>query len=137
MIRRAGQAIGSVGAMLFQLAVGATVIFVCVVLQSAMVATAFVNLRVLTGGSEHRGSILRTSVIVGVIALWLMLVHAIAIGAWATAFSLLGVFQDWDTTVYFSAVAFTTLGFGDVVLPDQWRQLAGLCAAPRPFGVWR
>ncbi|MEM9736953.1 MAG: ion channel, partial [Pseudomonadota bacterium] len=31
--------------------------------------------------------------------------------------------------LYFSVVAFTTLGFGDVLLPQEWRLLAGLSAA--------
>ena len=34
-----------------------------------------------------------------------------------------------ETSVYFAGVAFTTLGFGDIILPYEWRQLAGLCAA--------
>ena len=115
--------------MLLQIFVGAVVIFSCVVIHSAMIATVFVKLRSWTDRPAHRPSIISASVIVGVVALWLMLVHAVAIVAWALAFSMLGVFPDWDTTVYFSAVAFTTLGFGDVILPTDWRQLAGLCAA--------
>ncbi len=94
-----------------------------------MVATAFVSLQNLTGRSPARGSILFASLAVGIIALWLMLVHTVAIAFWAAAFGLLGIFPDWDTTIYFAAVSFTTLGFGDVILPTEWRQLAGLCAA--------
>ncbi|MFN3144581.1 MAG: ion channel [Paracoccaceae bacterium] len=33
-----------------------------------------------------------------------------------------------EASVYFSIVAFTTLGFGDILLPQDWRLLAGLTA---------
>jgi len=41
----------------------------------------------------------------------------------------LGIFEELEVAVYFSLVAYTTLGFGDVILPEQWRILAGLTAA--------
>ncbi|MEO1282537.1 MAG: ion channel [Pseudomonadota bacterium] len=115
--------------MLAQVAIGAFVIFTCIVLQSAMVATAFVQLRRYKQQSRGSASITKASMIVGITALWLMLIHAVSILAWAIAFDALDIFPTWDTSIYFSAVAFTTLGFGDVIPPDEWRQLAGMCAA--------
>ena len=41
----------------------------------------------------------------------------------------LGVFENEEESVYFSLVSFTTLGFGDVILPDEWRILSGFVAA--------
>jgi len=41
----------------------------------------------------------------------------------------LGIFEELEVAVYFSLVAYTTLGFGDVILPEQWHILAGLTAA--------
>jgi voltage-gated potassium channel Kch len=34
------------------------------------------------------------------------------------------VFPDFRTSFYFSAVTYTTVGYGDLILPDQWRLLA-------------
>jgi hypothetical protein len=48
---------------------------------------------------------------------------------WALAFYLLGIFATLEASVYFSLVSFTTLGFGDVLLPDEWRLLSGMAAA--------
>ena len=42
---------------------------------------------------------------------------------------LLQIFVTFEASVYFSLVAFTTLGFGDVLLPVEWRLLGGLAAA--------
>ncbi len=34
--------------------------------------------------------------------------------------------QDMETALYFSAVTYTTVGYGDVVLPMGWRLTAGI-----------
>lgn len=56
-----------------------------------------------------------------------MLMSAVMI--WAVAFRVLDLFQTFEAAVYFSLVAFTTLGFGDVLLAQDWRLLSGLSAA--------
>ena len=48
---------------------------------------------------------------------------------WAIAFYALGVFITLEASVYFSLVSFTTLGFGDILLPQEWRLLSGMAAA--------
>jgi hypothetical protein len=42
---------------------------------------------------------------------------------------LAGAFPTLEQSVYFSIVAYTTLGLGDVVLPQAWRILSGMEAA--------
>ncbi len=50
---------------------------------------------------------------------------------WALTYMLLQVqeLKTLEDCVYFSTVTFTTLGFGDIVLKDQWRVLSGIEAA--------
>jgi len=48
---------------------------------------------------------------------------------WAGTYLLLGAFGTLEESVYFSSVMFTMLGLGDVILPHQWRILAGMEAA--------
>ena len=48
---------------------------------------------------------------------------------WAIALWVLGIFVQLETSVYFALVAFTTLGFGDILLPVEWRLLGGVAAA--------
>lgn len=55
----------------------------------------------------------------------ILLLHGLAIGAWAALFVATGAIPDWSTAFYFSEVTYTTTGYGDVVLPEQWRRLAG------------
>jgi voltage-gated potassium channel Kch len=44
-------------------------------------------------------------------------------------FLSLGEFEDYATAAYHSAVNFTTLGYGDVVMSERWRLLGALEAA--------
>ena len=48
---------------------------------------------------------------------------------WAFAMMGLGIFDSLELSVYFSLVAFTTLGFGEILLPEEWRLLGGMAAA--------
>ena len=62
-------------------------------------------------------------------AVWVLGLVTIAVWIWAVAFLMLGIFVTMEGALYFSLVAFTTLGFGDVLLPQDWRLLAGMIAA--------
>lgn len=61
--------------------------------------------------------------------LWTVVMLTASVWIWATAFWMLDVFSTTEASVYFSLVAFTTLGFGDILLPQQWRLLGGMAAA--------
>lgn len=58
-----------------------------------------------------------------------LLVITAAIWIWALTFYALGIFKTIEPTVYFTLVTFTTIGYGDVVLPVGWRILGGMAAA--------
>lgn len=59
---------------------------------------------------------------------WFLLIVTIAVWIWAIAFLALDIFVTVEAAVYFSIVSFTTLGFGDILLPQDWRLLAGMSA---------
>ena len=52
--------------------------------------------------------------------------HLAEIGLWALLFVLCGEFQDLETAYYHSAVNYTTLGYGDLLLSPAWRLLGPL-----------
>ncbi|WP_296424851.1 ion channel [Yoonia sp.] len=64
-----------------------------------------------------------------VAAIWILAQMTAGVWVWALAFWALGIFDTIEPAVYFSLVAFTTLGFGDVLLPMEWRLLGGMAAA--------
>lgn len=66
--------------------------------------------------------------LLSVSVVWILLVVTAAVWMWAFAFFALEIFATLEAAVYFALVAFTTLGFGDILLPQEWRLLAGLSA---------
>ena len=55
--------------------------------------------------------------------------HLIEIAIWAILFLVCGEFSDFATAYYHSAVNYTTLGYGDVIMTPSWRMLGPLEAA--------
>lgn len=53
---------------------------------------------------------------------------SVSVWIWALALLWLDVFIMLEPAMYFSIVAFTTLGFGDLLLPVEWRILGGMAA---------
>lgn len=62
-------------------------------------------------------------------AVWVMGVVTVDVWVWALALDMLGVLPTLEASVYFALVSFTTLGYGDLVLPHEWRLLGGMCGA--------
>jgi hypothetical protein len=56
----------------------------------------------------------------------LLLLHLLQIVVWASFYQLDGCFPDFETSFYFSATSYSTVGFGDVVLTDDWRILGAV-----------
>lgn len=67
--------------------------------------------------------------VVSWIVLLLFAGHVIQFATWAILFRLLGEFSEFATAFYHSAVNFTSLGYGDIVMSERWRLLGALEAA--------
>jgi hypothetical protein len=57
---------------------------------------------------------------------WIILLHVTEITVWAMAYAWMGAMPDVASALYFSAVTYTTTGYGDLVLPQQWRLVGGV-----------
>jgi ion channel len=60
------------------------------------------------------------------VAGWMVLLHLIEITVWALCYLWKGAMPDLPTSLYFSAVTYTTTGYGDLVLPAAWRLVGGV-----------
>jgi len=52
--------------------------------------------------------------------------HLIQVALWAAAFLIVGVFSAFDKAFYYSAQSYTALGYGDVIVSEQWKLLGPL-----------
>lgn len=114
--------------MLVQIVIGAGLILATTVVAGL----GFLALEVFLGRVQgwllrppHGGRVL---VLLCASVLWFLMIVTISIWFWAAAFLALGIFVTVEASVYFAIVAFTTLGFGDILLPQDWRLLAGMSA---------
>jgi voltage-gated potassium channel len=55
----------------------------------------------------------------------IVILHGLVILLWAT-FYRARCFRSWDLSFYFSASSYSTVGYGDLVLPSNWRLLGPL-----------
>lgn len=62
------------------------------------------------------------------VGVWVLAVITAGVWIWALALHGLGAFATLEESVYFTLVAFSTLGLGDVVPPQAWRILAVMTA---------
>ena len=95
---------------------------VCVAIHAAGVAAA---LRRLRADDSHRGFRSQTALFV-LIAAWMVVLHLAEISVWAVLYSWRGAMPDLSSALYFSAVTYTTTGYGDLVLPEKWRLVGGV-----------
>lgn len=101
------------------------------ILVAICVATHAVGLTLGLRWLNHREEAFRDSFwgrlrILVTIAVWTILIHLAEVSVWAAFYVWEECLRDIHSAFYFSAVTYTTTGFGDVVLPTEWRWLSGI-----------
>ena len=115
--------------MLVNLALAFVLVGVSVVIHAfgtlAVIVWLANTLQGRKGGWGRFSSGLRTIHVVSV----LLLLHLLEASAWAALYWLSRMLPDGETAFYFSMTSYTTVGYGDVVLPADWRLLGPIEAA--------
>lgn len=68
-------------------------------------------------------SVWRNGLATIVLVLILLVGHMAQVAVWATVFVMVGEFREFGVAFYHSAVNYTTLGYGDIVMSPRWRLL--------------
>jgi hypothetical protein len=109
--------------VLLKLALPLLLMALCVVIHASGVTLALRRL----GHAANPGHRFWRSALFGVrIAAWMIVCHLIEIAVWATVYDWNRAMPDLQTALYFSAVTYTTTGYGDVVLAPEWRLTGGV-----------
>ena len=69
--------------------------------------------------SRWRADLLMSGMVFALLGL-----HLIEMFAWAAALVYSGLVADWRTAGFFAGNTYTTVGYGNFVLPDGWKMLA-------------
>jgi hypothetical protein len=107
--------------MLSQLLIAWALMALCVVIHSTGVVHAARWLRraAMAANRLSQGSWLLVR-----LAGWMIVLHLIEITVWSLVYAWSGAMADMPSALYFSAVTYTTTGYGDLVLPQDWRLVA-------------
>ena len=112
--------------MIAPLLVGAALLLGCLTLTAlAMAAILHVTVRALHsryagGGYWHHVAIVMAATLIAAVG------HLAQMALWAVVFLGCGEFRDFETAFYHSAVNYTSLGYGDIVMSERWRLLGPL-----------
>ena len=113
-----------------------TVLFPLVVGLGAVACTIFVHALALTAtinlfryerrlGRAGAGALIDFAIVTLVIS-FAFVAHLIEIALWAVLLVICGEFQEFGNAYYHSAVNYTTLGYGDLLMTPSWRMLGPL-----------
>ena len=114
--------------MLEQILLGSVLITITLIIEVLFIEVTVRALKRFRPLLESTSIRKTTFVLIG-ITLWLLAVMSVAIWIWALTLTSLNVFDTLEGALYFSMVAFTTLGLGDLTLPVDWRLLSGFLSA--------
>ena len=109
--------------MIAKLLVGWCLMGVCVVIHAAGLALAVRRSR---RQPAVVGRFWAWTWILTRLAAWIILLHLVEITVWGVYYLSRDAMPDLQSALYFSAVTYTTTGYGDLVLPAEWRLLGAI-----------
>jgi len=112
--------------LLTEIAFAFALVAVCVALHSSGMVLLFDWLSAKRAALERRtGMANYTLLLISAFSI-ITLLHLTETCLWAAFYYWRQLFPDFETALYFSLGSYTTIGYGDVVLPQRWRLLGGI-----------
>jgi voltage-gated potassium channel len=110
--------------MSFFYEIGAALLLIILTLwlQCSGLAAFVLWVRRAVASDLHKLRPLRTAMLVVRLTAAIIVLHGVLILFWASCYRWL-CFPSWESALYFSACSYTTVGYGDIVLPRSWRML--------------
>ena len=113
---------------------GSLFLGICLVLQISFLAVAETALGRVGYKLEGKGKWRKVLTIFLVALVFIVGSHTAQVWIWAMTYVLFDVLPEWNSAVYFSLVTYTSLGYGDIVLPPAVRIFAGFAAVTGMLG---
>ena len=108
--------------MLSQLTYGAALIAITVLIHAVCLDAIIKLWRAIGIEIKARWRVIAFSlVVIGIFA-----AHIIEIWVWAIFYFFVEEIQTWESALYFSTSSYTTVGYGDLILSEEWRLLGSI-----------
>ncbi len=109
--------------MIVQMILGSVMIIFTTVIQGVFMITGIEMLQRRVTRKVTRSDF-ESTLLLSYFVLWLFVAIVLEVWAWAMLYRLIGAVASTEEALYFSTTTFTTLGFGDLTLDEQWRLLS-------------
>jgi voltage-gated potassium channel len=109
--------------MFTEIAIAAAIVSVCLVIHVAGILLMGKWLLHRREDLERNPGNRRFALLIVTLFAGIIFLHLIQTSLWAVFYYTQNLFSDFETSLYFSMVSFTTIGYGDVLLPRRWRLL--------------
>ncbi|SFK95451.1 potassium channel family protein [Shimia haliotis] len=100
---------------------GSVVLGICAILHVGLLAVLIPSLEGAGRILRRRGNVLRTALITGLAFAMIVFSHTLQVWLWAYSLMWMDAFSHLSDALYFSLVTYTTVGYGDVILPVNFR----------------
>jgi hypothetical protein len=110
--------------MLAQLLYGAALVAITVAINGVVMIGCIRRLRLQHDIATQ--SFLANTLLLSRLATWAIVGHLAAVLVWGGFYAWQGVTPSAELGFYFSAVTYATIGYGDIVPPENWRMLAAM-----------
>jgi len=109
--------------MITKLCIAAALMALCVMIHAMGIVSEF---RMVQRWAGKARDFWPSTLMLIRIACFTVFLHLLQIVVWAIMYAWRGAMPDFTTAAYFSAVTYTTTGYGDLVLPEAWRLVGGV-----------
>jgi len=116
-------------AVLVPLLIGTCVVLCTIIIHGlAVIATVSFVRRENNSGRTGRSFWIDLAIVAQAM-FFALVAHLAEVALWAALFVICGEFPEFGTAYYHSAVNYTTLGYGDLIMSPSWKLLGPLEAA--------
>jgi len=106
--------------MLHEITAAALLVLATLSVQCAGAAVLINWLRSVVAREVHNLSLSSSALLVMQATIGVIILQGLIILLWASCYRWV-CFSSWESSFYFSATSYSTVGYGDVLLPPKWR----------------
>jgi ion channel len=116
------------GIVLEQMLVGAAASLVNLIIHAVLLGVVVWTVRGIALRDDFVPSFLRYTIIIVLTGTLLMVGHFVEVMVWAVTYGLVGIAPASIQLIYLAFDNYTTLGYSELVAPEQWRLLRPMTA---------